>query len=74
MVIRNEINAVIQKAKELKTDIFAFGEAVHRADPKAWKRLEQRWEEIFPELKVDLLVKTKINRVGLIINPITPAD
>ncbi len=71
-VVKNEIEAVLQKAKELKLDIFGFGEAVHRANPKAWKRLEPRWDEIFPELKVDLTVKTNISRVGLLIKPIRP--
>lgn len=71
-VIRNEINAVINKAKELNADIFGFGEAVHRADPKVWKELEPRWNEIFPELEVDLVVKANINQVGLIIKPIMP--
>lgn len=71
-VIRNEINAALKKAKELNTDIFGFGEAVHRADPKAWKELEPRWDEIFPELKVELIVKANIGRVGLIIKPLKP--
>lgn len=70
--IRNEIKAAIQKAKELNADIFGFGEAVHRADPKAWKRLEPRWDEIFPNLKVDLIVNANISRVGLIHKPVRP--
>lgn len=70
--IRNEINAVLIKAKELKLDVFGFGEAVHRADPKAWKRLEPLWGEIFPNLKVDLIVKVNISKVGLIDKPVRP--
>ncbi|NLY74867.1 MAG: Ger(x)C family spore germination protein [Firmicutes bacterium] len=70
--IRNEIKAALDKARELKADIFGFGEAVRRDHPKAWKRLEPRWDEIFTELQVDLTVKANINQVGLIIKPIKP--
>ncbi len=70
--IRNEINAALKKAKELNADIFGFGDAVHRADPKAWKRLEPQWDKLFPDLKVELTVKANISRVGLIIKPIKP--
>ena len=72
IAIRNEINAAIQRAKDLNADIFGFGEAVHRADPKEWKKLEPRWDKLFPELKVDLMVKTNISEAGLIIKPIRP--
>lgn len=71
-VVRNEINAALLKAKELKLDIFGFGEAVHRADPTAWKRLEPRWDEVFSDLKVDLIVKANIGIVGLIDKPVRP--
>ncbi|NLW48711.1 MAG: Ger(x)C family spore germination protein [Firmicutes bacterium] len=70
-VIRNEINAAFKKAQELNADIFGFGEAVHRADFKAWKKLEPRWDEIFPKLKVKLIVKTNISLNGLINKPIS---
>lgn len=70
--IRNEIKSALNKAREFNADIFGFGEAVHRTDPKAWKRLEPRWDEIFPELQIDLAVKANINQVGLIIKPIKP--
>lgn len=71
-VIRDEIKAALNKAREFKADIFGFGDAVHRADPKAWERLEPHWDRIFTELKVDLVVKANINQVGLIIKPIKP--
>ena len=70
--IRNEIKAALDKAREFKADIFGFGEAVHRTDPKAWKRLEPHWDQIFTGLQVDLAVKANINQVGLIIRSIKP--
>lgn len=41
-VIEKEILAALKKARTLKTDIFGFGEAVHRKYPKEWQELESR--------------------------------
>ncbi|ADL13571.1 Ger(x)C family spore germination protein [Acetohalobium arabaticum] len=66
-VIRNEIKECLYKAQqEYKTDIFGFGEVVHRAFPDKWKKLKKNWEEIFPELKVKIDVEAKIRRPGII--------
>lgn len=70
-VIRDEIKAALDKARELKADIFGFGEAIHRVDPKVWKRLEPHWDQIFTELQVELAVKADINQVGLILKPLS---
>lgn len=56
---------VIKKAQKLQTDIFGFGDAIHRADPKTWNKLEDKWnEEGFPELEVEINFQTTIRRLG----------
>lgn len=66
----NKVNAdilatSINKAKELKADIFGFGEVIHRADPKAWKTLKKDWNQHFVELKVTTNSSFKIRRTGV---------
>jgi spore germination protein KC len=39
-VIRQEIGIVLEKAQELETDIFGFGEAFHKKHPRLWKEME----------------------------------
>jgi len=68
--IKNEINAAVTKAQGLKSDIFGFGEVIHRAYPKKWKEMEFKWSEIFPETKVNVYVETKISEVGMTKKPI----
>ena len=51
-----------------QADIFGFGEAVHRADPKAWKKLKKNWDQEFSELKVNIKVDAKISQTGTISN------
>lgn len=65
--IKGEIEAAIKKCqKDLKSDIFGFGEAIHRADPKAWKELKTNWDNEFENLEVNIKVTVKIRRTGTI--------
>lgn len=71
-VIRNEINSALAKAKALNADIFEFGDAIHRANPKEWRKLEPNWDQIFPQLQVEVDVRSVIRLVGLTIPPPVP--
>ncbi|WP_020433943.1 Ger(x)C family spore germination protein, partial [Paenibacillus riograndensis] len=64
--IAGVMESAIRKAqKSYKADIFGFGEAIHRSNPKAWKSLKQNWDdEYFPELQVNIKVDFKIRRLG----------
>lgn len=62
---------VLDKAQhELKTDIFGFGESIHRKYPKVWNELKDDWDTEFPKLQVNFMFDTKINGVGLILKSI----
>ncbi|WP_238178164.1 Ger(x)C family spore germination protein [Paenibacillus contaminans] len=50
---------------EFKTDIFGFGQAIYRSDPKAWELVKNDWEEHFVKLKVNYEAETHIRKVGL---------
>jgi spore germination protein KC len=71
-VIKNEINAALTKAKEFNADIFGFSEAIHKSNPKEWRKIKDKWDQIFPELQVDVDVNCVIHGVGLTIPPLAP--
>ncbi len=54
---------------KLKLDVFGFGEAIHRADPKAWKKLKNNWASHLPQLTINYQVKPKLLSTGLITKP-----
>jgi len=57
----------VQMAQNVfKSDIFGFGEAIHRADPKEWKKLKKNWSMDFAKLEVNIKVDAKIRRIGTI--------
>ncbi|MEY8349228.1 Ger(x)C family spore germination protein [Bacillus cereus] len=60
--------AIKEVQKKYKVDIFGFGEAIHRADPKAWKKLKKDWNENFENVPVNLHVQGEIRQVGTVSN------
>ncbi len=70
--IRSEVLAVLKKARKLNTDIFGFGDSVYKKYPKLWQELETRWDEIFPQIEVEVAVEAKLRRLGRITEPANP--
>ncbi|WDL98389.1 Ger(x)C family spore germination protein [Alicyclobacillus sp. ALC3] len=46
------------------TDIFGFGEDIHRRYPYPWRGLRGQWDEQFRQLKTDVKVKLSIRHQG----------
>ncbi len=58
--------AVNKAQNEFKTDIFGFGEVVHRKYPKLWAKIKDDWNDEFADLTVNISVKFKTNQLGQI--------
>ncbi|MGE8203206.1 Ger(x)C family spore germination protein [Heyndrickxia sp. NPDC080065] len=64
--IKKEIESTVKKIQKEKSDVFGFGDIIHRSNPKAWKKLERNWNDVgFPALEVRVKVDTYIRRTGL---------
>lgn len=70
--VTQEAESAIKKAKELKSDIFGFGSAIHREFPQQWKEMKKDWDELFPYLVVNVEVESELRESSLIIKPIRP--
>lgn len=71
-VIHQEVMDALKKAQELNTDIFGFGDAVHREHPELWGEMEKQWDHYFPDLQVEVIVNAKLTRTGMIKKPPVP--
>lgn len=60
------VEASIKKAKQMKVDIFGFGEAIHRSDPQAWKTIKKDWNEIFVQSEIRVHSDVKVRRTGTV--------
>ncbi|RKJ45764.1 Ger(x)C family spore germination protein, partial [Butyricicoccus sp. 1XD8-22] len=68
--IREKITQGVEKSqKRYKSDIFGFGEQIHKKAPDKWNEIKMNWKEMYPDIKVDINVNIKIRRVGTITNP-----
>ena len=71
--IEGEIGAALRRARELKADIFGFGEALHREYPAVWRGLKEKWEsEEFPGIPVAFDIEARIRRTGKVGRPTQP--
>jgi spore germination protein KC len=65
ILLQQTVNKVKSK---YNVDIFGFGQAIYKKDPKAWKKLKGEWKERFPRLRVNYDIKATIRRIGTTTN------
>ena len=70
-VIHNQIGMAWRKARFLNLDVFGFGHELYKTRPQDWRRLEKKWAGIFPEIELEVDVRTLIRSYGLVAKPIT---
>lgn len=58
--IKKEVSLALRRSQELNADVFGIGEAVRRKYPGEWKRMEGQWDEIYPNLDVNIKVVSQI--------------
>jgi spore germination protein KC len=73
--IKHMCEMAVRKAqKELKTDIFGFGERVHAKDPAYWKTVKDNWNEVFAEMPVTIDVTVETVATGDLNKPLMKKD
>lgn len=68
--ITQEVEAAVRKAKDLKADVFGFGEAIRRAFPKEWRNLKRNWREEFAHIPVEIDVTATVRRTGHVLSSV----
>jgi spore germination protein KC len=65
--IQGYVEAAVRKVQTgFKSDIFGFGEAMHRDQPKHWKAIKNEWGQTFTTVSVHPNVDVKLRRTGKI--------
>ncbi|WP_233191066.1 Ger(x)C family spore germination protein [Sporosarcina sp. P20a] len=72
-IYEKEVKGIITRTietvqNEYKSDIFGFGEAIHRSNPKEWNQMKEHWDEHFSDLTVNVQIDMKIRRTGTVNN------
>ncbi|MHA6533508.1 Ger(x)C family spore germination protein [Paenibacillus sp. BAC0078] len=63
--IRHKTEATIKQAQRMGADIFGFGDAIDRHNPRKWKHIHDHWKQIYPSMQTDVQVKVKIRQIGM---------
>lgn len=70
-VVEKEVGAALSKALAgYQSDIFGFGEVVHRSDPRLWKTVKATWSDHLRQLPVSVEVKVRVSTTGLTTKPL----
>lgn len=64
-VMKTNIEQAIQEAQTLHSDIFGFGEVLYRSDPKTWKQVKGKWNELFSKANVAVKVEMDLEHTGM---------
>lgn len=72
-IYENEVKEIVNETidvmkNQYQVDIFGFGEAIHRSNPKEWEKIKEQWNSEFPDLEVNVEVDMKIQRTGAMKN------
>lgn len=76
-VIEDKVElALVQVQKDMKADVFGFGDAFHRKYPGLWNKNKARWDSIFPNVEVTIHSNIKIRRQGMnsVLSSIFPRE
>lgn len=70
--------AIMQVIAEVKkkygTDVFGFGELIHRSDPKGWQKVRANWDEHFVQSQVKVKVDAFIRELGEVGSPLSEGE
>ena len=63
------MKALRKAQEELQSDIFGFGNTIHKRYPKIWKEVKNNWDSEFTRLPVDIQVSVEIKGLGTASKP-----
>ncbi len=71
-VIKSDVMAAFKKAQELNADIFGFGDAVQRKYPEEWTEIEDKWDELFSKIELEINADAELRLMGRTRTPSVP--
>lgn len=68
--IKKKVKLAIDRSQELNADALGFGNLIYRKRPSLWEEIGPKWDQLFPELEVDIDVNVRIERAGQLSDPV----
>ena len=65
--IEQEVRGVfLEIQKRHGADLVQINEMLRKDEPDLWKEIEKKWEEVYPEVKLDVDVEAEVRRIGTV--------
>ncbi len=65
-LISKDLEKLFKKVQnDFGADIFKVGEYLRKFEPDTWEKIKDRWDEIYPDIKVKVDFEMNIRRVGI---------
>ncbi|MFD1137436.1 Ger(x)C family spore germination protein [Paenibacillus urinalis] len=64
-IVKDEQELIRKIQKELRTDVLNVGDYLFRNHPGEWRKLQPRWEELFPDMKITVEAHVTIKSFGV---------
>lgn len=69
--IQKEVSAAVGELQtRFKADVLGFGSSVKRNHPGVWKRIGDRWRDLYPKVPVEYRFNIRMEHAGTLKNPI----
>ena len=59
-------DTINQIQKDFETDVLGINKYLRQSHHKLWKKVEKDWQDIFPNIDIDVNIDIKIRRIGLV--------
>lgn len=66
-VVKDEVEQTVHKSQVLGADIFNLGEQLRRQDNESWNRLAPVWDDVYPQMDVNVSVRSVMRHRGTMI-------
>lgn len=64
--IKHDVEKALRTAQSLRADVFGLGWMLYRTKYKEWQKVEGRWDDIFPQVSVEMDIRVDVRRSGLV--------
>ncbi len=62
----SQIRLLMQRLQQVGIDALGVGQRISRTKPGLWKEVEERWDETYPTVQIEVQSKARIRTTGLI--------
>jgi spore germination protein KC len=65
--ITAQISKGVKKLKEIyKVDVLKLSDHLYKHEPELWRKYEESWGDVYPNVKIDIKVHTTVKNIGVI--------